>query len=469
MTQMTVPLHLKQELDSMIEEIVAEYNVSGLAISITDCEKTLDRMYWGYADVDKQSPLDENTIFGMASISKSFTAIAIMQLVERGVLDLHKPVQEYLPEFSYPGEGDITLSHLLSHMAGYPPLPRLLASDLIAEVTLPEGEVADPALSTTLITEASRRLLSRLSQPPVALLGLPGEYLSYSNDGFAALGEVVRRHGGYTHYVDYLKAEILDPIGMLRSRCDVGSLADEPNKTMLYYDKDGERHQTDDWHSLAFALPGEGTLKSTLSDMERYLRCYLNGGITEQGNRVLSSYSVAEMQKPRIRHSHQRYYAYGLMASNLDELTACGHGGSLPGVSSDILWSNDLQRGIVVLCNTSNVPVARISAAVMKVLNDHSALEPRIDFQDRPWDQHILDAAQGTYVSGEGSTFVISVDDEGKPQLTLGKETFPIRPVLHDLGLVQIRLNSNELRLFSKNGAIWAIGYGGRMIPRQPE
>ena len=464
---MTIPSHLQTELDALIEETIATYDAVGLAVAIVDSKQTLKRSYWGQSSVQHPHELNEDTVFGMASITKSFTAMAIMQLVERGVLDLHSPISAYLPELHYPGAGYITLAHFLSHMAGYAPLPRIVATDLLSEVQLPAGEAADVALSPTIAAEAGRRLLERLSQPPYPMLGRPGEYLSYCNDGFAALSEIVRRHGGYPTYAEYVTANILAPLGMLRSRYDVLSLADEPNKTTLYFDVGSERRSTEDWNTNAFALCGGGTLKSTLADMERYVRCYLNAGLSDEGTRIIDSYTIAEMQKPRIRHSHQRFYGYGLMTSSLDDITICGHGGSLPGVSSDMLWSHELGLGVVVLCNTSNVPVARISTAIMKVLNNHPATEPRSVFQDRPWNAETIEAAKGTYRSGEGGVFVLSSDAEGLPQITIGPDTFPVRMVLPDLGLVRIKLNTAELRLYQKDGNVWAIGYGGRVVLRE--
>ena len=461
-------MHLQTELDALIEETIATYDVVGLAVAVVDSKQTLKQRFWGRPSMQHASDLNEDTIFGMASITKSFTAMAIMQLVERGVLDLHSPISNYLPELHYPGAGVITLAHFLSHMAGYAPLPRIVASELLSEVALPSGEAADVALSPTIAAEAGRRLLARLSQPPYPMLGRPGEYLSYCNDGFAALSEIVRRHGGYPTYAEYVAANILAPLGMKRSRYDVLSLADEENKTTLYFDIGGERRSTEDWNTNAFALCGGGTLKSTLADMERYVRCYLNAGLSDEGTRVLGSYTIAEMQKPRIRHSHQRFYGYGLMTTSLDDITICGHGGSLPGVSSDMLWSHELGLGVVVLCNTSNVPVARISTAVMKVLNNHPASEPRSVFQDRPWTAETIDAAKGTYLSGEGGVFILSSDADGLPLVTIGSDTFPICMVLPDLGLVQIKLNTSELRLYKNEGEVWAIGYGGRMVLREP-
>lgn len=462
-----LPTHRQIELDALIDEIIAAYDVVGMALAVVDGKETLYRRVWGVADRDKQSPLDADTIFGLASITKSFTALATMQLVERGILDLDAPISLYLPEFRYPGRGVVKLRHLLSHCAGYAPLPRILASDLFREIGIPENEPQDPALSPSFAAEAGHRVLQRLSDPPYPLLGRPGEILSYCNDGFAALSEVIRLHGGYPTYAEYVAAEILRPLGMDRSRYDALSLEGESNKTALYFDVEEGRRSTDDWHLNGFALMGGGSLKSTLSDMERYLRFYLNHGLTDQGNALLDPFQIAEMQKPRLRHSHLRYYGYGLMTTTMDDITLCGHGGSLPGVSSDMLWSHELNRGVILLCNTSNVPVARITTAVMKALNGHSASEPRIPYQDRDWDEATCRAAVGSYRSGEGGHFVIALDENGKPQFRIGKDSYPVRMVLPDLGLVPIKLNHAELRLFARpSGEIWAIGYGGRVVLR---
>ena len=453
------------ELNTMIDQISSTYKVAGLALAVVDKQGIVWQKLCGYRNVAEQKELNADTILGLASLTKSFTALATLILADRGIIDLQQSVSTYLPEFKYPGQGVVTIAHLLSHSAGYAPLPRILATDLIEQGFLPADEPQDPALSPSFAAEGGRRVIDRLNAPPFAMLGRPGEYMSYFNDGFATLSELIRRHGGYPTYAEFVQNEILIPLGMNRSRYDALSLADEDNCTTLYYPQQGELKNTEDWHLNGFALMGGGSLKSTLNDMAQYVRMYLNKGRIDAEKHLISSFMISEMQKPRIRYSHLRYYGYGLYTGSLDDISVVGHGGSLPGVATDMMWSHDLGLGVLVLCNTSEVPVAKLSQAMMKCLNGHSAEEARVDFQDKPWDEATIEAACGEYVSGEGGRFIIRKNASGQPELLTGGMELQLRPVLPDLALAQVKLNTVEYRLYRhENGDVWALGAGGRMV-----
>jgi CubicO group peptidase (beta-lactamase class C family) len=104
---------------------------------------------------------------------------------------------------------------------------------------------------------------------------------------------------------------------------------------------------------------------------------YLNGGKTPDGGRIVSEYRIREMCKPRQSYMASGYYGYGLSIQQMDDLKIIEHGGSLPGVSSHIAWSYEAEAAVIVLCNTSGVPVGIISDALMKMYNAHSPIMKR--------------------------------------------------------------------------------------------
>lgn len=459
------PKHL-QELEQRIREYSDGYQGQGTAVSIVNKQgEPLYRQFFGFRDVESHKPITPDTIFGLASITKSFTALATMQLVEQGILDLYAPVNRYLPDFVYPNKHMPRLWHLLCHSAGYPPQPRLLLSKIAPELAMPDAEREDYAYSVTIAKEGAKRLLQRLAEVPV-FLGEPGEYLSYSNDCFAMLSEIIRLYGGEPTYSEYVEKHIIAPLQMTRSTFSFKKPLEDDNATTLYTPtKDGAK-ATHDWLDNQFMMMGGGSLKSTLADMERYVTFWLNDGRTPTG-RLLSYTGIRAMQKQRMPYSHHVGYGFGLQTFHMDDITISGHGGGLTGVATNILWSHDLGLGAVVLSNTGGMPVSSIAKALMKVANGHSPLEPVHHFKDTPWTTEQKQAACGTYVSGEGGVFTLFLKQDSL-YATIANEELELRTVLPDLALAPTNMVPSEMRFYRREcGSVWAIGFGGRIILRK--
>ena len=111
-----------------------------------------------------------------------------------------------------------------------------------------------------------------------------------------------------------------------------------------------------DYYDNAFVLGGAGSMKSTISDMKKILYMYLNHGKTPDGGRILSMEGIRSMCRPRMEYRPESWYCFGLATKKIDDVTVVEHGGSLTGVSSNMSWSYDAGCGVIVLCNTSDVP-----------------------------------------------------------------------------------------------------------------
>lgn len=455
------------EFEQMVRDFMAAYQAVGTAVAIVNKKgETIYRQFFGHRDLEKQLTLDENTIFGLASITKSFTALSIMQLAEKGILDLYAPVNRYLPDFVYPNQNMPRLWHLLCHSAGYPPQPRLLLSKIAPTLDLPEEERQNLAYSPTIAKTGIKLLLKQLSEVK-AFLGQPGENISYSNDGFAMLSEIIRLYGGENSYAEYVEKHILAPLGMSRSTYSFTKPLQDENANTLYAPSKNGMRVTHDWTDNQFMMMGGGSLKSTLADLERYVTMWLNHGSYANG-RILSDTGICEMQKQRQTYSHHVGYGFALQTFPLDDITVAGHGGSLTGVSTNILWSYDLAMGVVVLCNTSGVPVANLAKAMMKWCNNHSPKEPVMVYQHREWSQAEKQAACGSFVSGEGSVLTISLNAEQELQILLDGELLCLDTVLPDLALAQTNLVKSEIRFLRRpDESVWAVGNGGRILMRQ--
>ena len=453
------------------EELIRSYDAVGLAIAVIEADgTTVLQDFYGYADRETEKAMDENTIFGLASVTKSFTALAIMQLCEAGKIDLEDPVSKYIPEFTNHNQKTVRIRHLLTHSGGFFPLPRIVVDQVAGELGLSEEKDGDLAYSEALAEEGRKRVAKRLDSLTAehGLSGIPGQYFSYCNDGFGLLSEIIRLVGDEDSYAEYLTKHILEPLGMSRSFCDFVRPAKDENAATLYKKVKGELRGSHDYHDNAFVLNGGGAMKSTLADLKKYVLMYLNEGHTAQHERVLSSCGIAEMCKGQMPYLARGSYGFGLSIHQLDDLRVIGHGGSLPGVSSNIAWSYEGGFGVIVLCNTSGVPVSLISDAFMRAYNGRSPIDRRDSFQECDWNAATLAEAAGNYASGEGTSLRIFEKKAGEPGIVLDGEERPLIPVSPCAAMIRNRYSDGYLKLLHReDGSIFAAAYGSRLIPKE--
>lgn len=310
-----------KRVDAFAEQQMQIDRTPGLALALTDRQRTIAVRAYGYADLGTSSPLTGDTLFEIGSIGKSFTAILCMQLAEEGLLDLHAPLRSYLPWFQVGSEDDpVTLHHLLSHTAGI-----VNGMDFTGE---PRFEVL--ALNETAASP-------------------PGKIFHYSNAGYKALG-VLLEDLLEKPYAELVAGRVLEPLGMSASR---GSITNAVRPQMAagyqpYYD-DRPDHPSRPvapapWLETNTA---DGCLVSTAEDMTDYLRVWLNGG--HRG--VLSESGFQRMTEPVIAAYDEHQYCYGLILSEFDGFRHLAHGGGMVGYLSMMLNDIDNGYGAIVLAN----------------------------------------------------------------------------------------------------------------------
>lgn len=176
---------------AFVTSYIADADFPGVAVAITKGDQVIT--VTGYGHDSTGAPVTGNTKFAIASVSKSFTALAVMQLVEAGKIDLDRPVRSYVPEFEVadPREGRITVRHLLSHTSG------------ITDRTLPEKSLPQPGSLAEAVQRAKQSTLA----------ADPGAENRYTNTNYHLAGRVVEVVSG-ENFNAYLKKHIFDPIGM---------------------------------------------------------------------------------------------------------------------------------------------------------------------------------------------------------------------------------------------------------------
>jgi beta-lactamase class C len=228
----------------------------------------------------RRRPIGSDTLFAVASVTKPFTATAIMQLVEQGRLSIDQPVGELLPQFAGPGKDGITLRHFLTHTSGLP------------EYADDDDEVRRQHLGLDAFVRSYCR--GRLLFPT-------GSQWSYSNYGFGLAGEIVARYGGRGYHA-FVAEEILACLGMrdsyLQPPAEVWDriawvwLPDEPHT-------DHERYNSPYFRRLGIPWGG---LYSTPEDLAVFSQAFLRGGVY-QGRRIVSPATAREMTRDQLSES----------------------------------------------------------------------------------------------------------------------------------------------------------------------
>ena len=376
------------QLDRIIERRMAADHTPGLALALTDRERTLRVATYGFADLAARTPVTPDTLFEIGSIGKSFTSLALMREHEAGNLDLQAPVARYLPWFAVRSAfPPITVHHLLSHTAG------------IIAGTDPTPGVADQVWALR-ETEAATA---------------PGTSFHYSNVGYKALGLVLERLTGQG-YGDAIRSRVLAPLGMTASEPAITN-ALRPRLAVGYaslYD-DRPAHPS---HPLVPATwieteSGDGSLAATPEDMAVFLRMLLNRGRGAR-DRLLSEAGFAAMTQRIIairEGAETTCYGYGIYALTVDGHRCVGHTGGMVGYSAGMIGDLDDGLGAFAIVNGPGDPnaIAFTALALLRAAQhgDTPAAAPE------PPDPTLTDAAAyaGTYRGDTGTLRLVAEDD----------------------------------------------------------
>lgn len=455
--------HINQ-FEQFVNEIMKTYEGQGIGIIGFDQDSVLYEYYQGYRDVEKTLPIDRNTIFGIASITKSYTVIAILQLVEKGIIDLDKPITAYLDSIKLPARHIPTVAHLLSHAGGFYPQERFLMKDVAKSLGLAEG--SELSKDNKLAIKGIEMIVDRINAIN-DFNGAPGQHHSYSNFSFGLLTELVHHYGGEKHYTYYIEKHILRPLNLTHTFFEFNRTRKEKNITKLYEKVIDHMNVTDDYEDMGFVLLGGGALKSTLNDMMAYTRLHLNDG-KYNGKELLSEKAINSMTIPRVAYKPFEGYGYGLISGKIDEIEYAGHSGGLTGVSSYFAFTKATQKGIVILCNTSNIPVSSIGIAGIKLLNDQEPEWQQMAIISTEWSRSVIENTIGVYESDEGARIEIKEDAETGIAWFSGEDRLKITMIDDDTVWVHNKMLASYTPILrDKQGKATGVYSGARIIKRK--
>lgn len=323
---------------AIIDARLAKEAVPGAAIGVVHDQKLIWSHAYGVEDLETKAPVTGDTLFSICSVSKLFTGIATMDLVEADKLSLDAPVASFFdgasPADETGAEEPVTVRGILSHVSG---LPREGVADYWGDNSFPDTQGLVAAVS-------EQHQLYR-----------PYDHWQYSNLGMAMLGEVVAKASGES-WADYVDANILTPLGMARTTTDMPFEDVGAGFARGYYVRDGkgERKPVEEHAFRAFA-PAAG-IASSVNDMAKFASWSFR--LREKGGEeILKATTLKEMQRVHWVGPEFDEPAWGLAfaARRFGEETVWGHGGYCPGARTDLALRLPSKIGVVMMATANDV------------------------------------------------------------------------------------------------------------------
>ncbi len=326
------------KLKTLFDELEANQAFNG-AVMVWDADEILMKRTVGYADIDKQVSIDDQSSFELGSITKTFTAIALYQLQQVGKVDLNAPITNYFPDLPYP---EITAAMMLSHASGL--------YDVYEERELREKYFA--FYGNIHVPYSNQDYFDFVVQEKPRLLSDPLTRYKYSNTAYVILGLLVEKVSGQS-FTDYIRKNILRPAEMSDTFW-LGELENERNQSLVFgyrLNDDGSTSRNPDpdagprMRGLTF---GDDDLISTMDDMYKYDRALLNGVVID--NDILD-----RMLEPvKLKDGSQSLYAQGFRLNEIGTSTIVDHTGSTSGFYAYQKYSRpNSNYGIILFLNVT--------------------------------------------------------------------------------------------------------------------
>jgi CubicO group peptidase (beta-lactamase class C family) len=446
---------LVARLDSLANAPVQEGRAAGISVAVVHGRDTLLLKGYGMANIELAVPMPADAVHEIGSVTKQFTAAAILQLRDEGRLSLDDDLTEYFPDYPTHGRA-IPVRRLLDHTSGIKGITEIPAFGTLQH----RGWPRDSAIAL-------------FAREPFEFP--TGEAMIYNNSAYILLGHIVEKASGMP-YARYIEEKIFAPLGMGRSSyCD--NLAIVPNRASGYQIQgpNMRRAMLND-HTWPYSA---GSLCSTAGDLVAWLHGLHglpggSGGSGRSGGRVLSERSYSEMTSPS-QLSDGTPIRYGMALSVGPEISGAmlvGHGGAIGGFGAQASWYPDAELAVVVLIN-SNGPVSAAALAgelareiIPPVAATHA---PRI---------YTGDATDlvGRYAGpSRGREMVVEVSRNGEGTLVASINGAPAQPIPWIDGWQFGRPGAN-LIAFERSGATgpatllrWDAGNGYFLLRRTPQ
>lgn len=314
-------------IDSYITELMRDYNIPGVGLAVVQGGKRVYAQGYGVRDLRTGAPVTAETEFSIGSVSKSFTALAIAQLVDAGTLDLDKPVVDYVPDFrlSDPeATASVTLRNLLAQTSG-----------LLPDLAWHTGELR--TLQDAVDHAATLPIVAK-----------PGTTFIYNNYNYSLAGYVLEQVTGQS-WADYVREHIFEPLDMQNANTDFSGMQALENFAAPHMLDVFAGPQPVDFFPYFAPIAPAGAINANVLDMANYALLQLGDG-TFKGQRIVSEAMLNEMHT-----TQQAPYALGWIVQPMGDQVLVWHNGNIDGFGALVTLSPAQNAGVVVLMNADLV------------------------------------------------------------------------------------------------------------------
>ena len=367
-------------IEKMITAEMIREGTPGLSIGIVKENELIYTATFGSSNLTKRTPVSQNTLFVLASVTKSFIGMGILKLSELNKLKLDDPIAKYLPldDFEHSELAKtITIHHLLTHSSGIPNI----SDGLNMQQLLLDYNFEDPVPSVPFASwDDVFRLVNSVAD---SLIDPPGKKFYYNNLGYSLLVKIIEEVSGST-ISEFMKKNIFEPLEMLETDFGTFEMFKNENLTEFYVDnKDGKQIQIkpDDRYTGDLWF-GPGGLISSVPQLANYMIMLFNKG-TFKGKRIISEENISRSFTQHFVETFpyeefynfygqygQTGYGYGfVIQKDFFGRTLVHHSGSSLGASSWFAMLPEQKLGVIILCNKHPSPRMFAHAVLMVMLN----------------------------------------------------------------------------------------------------
>jgi CubicO group peptidase (beta-lactamase class C family) len=376
------------EVDELIIELMNEQPLAGLAVGVVQGDELVYASGFGLADIEEHKPVTPDTIFRIGSISKTFTAIALMQLWEQSRFQLDDPVNDYLKAYrihpATPDAPQVTFRHLLTHTAGIGELRS--PTDLFRPVIglgVPAGQPI-PSLHDYY----AHGLRSEVA---------PGTKWAYANHAFATVGQLIEDISGEP-FNDYMHQHVFAPLGMQGS----DYVRSEHVREHLAVGYNWKRGTFKPVKDMQIVVGAAGSIFSSVHDMARYVRALLHDGQGEHGA-IIQPQTLRMMLQPHFQlDEHLPAMGLAFWLDTWDGHRSAGHDGGWPGFISSMLFAPDDGLGVLVFTNTTALAPGKIAALLLRRLLDLPNPADKLRRSNVPQTPYLWHELAGSYGPSKG-------------------------------------------------------------------
>lgn len=353
------------------------YNTPGVAISVFKDDKVIYSKGFGNRDLESFLPMTPNTLLGIGSVTKSFTAFSILILEERGLLSIEDSVAKYLDFPPFSSHPNIKIKHLLSHSSG---IPATDASHVKFSYTFKDFSNVYPSSS-------KEDFIAHISEAEDYIIYEPGKHFFYNNDMYTCLSFIIEDLTNMK-FTEFIKNEIFNPLDMSRAVFQKDELYNDPqNNFMTGYrpDKINDKISMKKYDlPIGGYVEAGGGIYASMNEMMHYAECLLNKG-NYKGKQLLSEEYFNKLWTSQISIEHaygtDRQYCLGWTKDDSSfPIDTIGHGGGMGTSCTDFLLIPELKIAIICSQNSCTGPISLYSTIAASILMELDPLEqlPRL-------------------------------------------------------------------------------------------